>query len=63
MRLTHTLLNCQFYKAIIDFHRYAGNVDLDNHEYDIVVGMGGHQILSAAIFALSQDGPKTGASS
>ncbi|EJK49046.1 hypothetical protein THAOC_32115 [Thalassiosira oceanica] len=30
-----------FYKAIIDFHRYAGNVDLDNHEYDIVVGMGG----------------------
>mmetsp|Transcript_22142 Transcript_22142/g.50698 ORF Transcript_22142/g.50698 Transcript_22142/m.50698 type:complete len:927 (-) Transcript_22142:148-2928(-) len=48
-----------FYKAIIDFHRYAGNVDLDNHEYDIVVGMGGHQILSAAIFALSQDGPKT----
>jgi len=43
-------------KAIVDLHRVAKNAKTDG--YHIVTGMGAHQILSAAIHALSNDGPK-----
>jgi len=47
-------LNSAFYKAVKKVHEMANNVDFENNDYKLVVGMGGHQLLTAAIFALAK---------
>lgn len=47
-------LNSAFYKAVKKVHEMANNVDFENNDYKLVVGMGGHQLVSAAIHALAK---------
>lgn len=44
-------------ETIKEIHRAANNVNFENHE--LIVGMGGHQLIQAAMYGLSPDRSKT----
>ena len=51
-------LSAALYNAIRAVHEAVGNVDFSD-DYQVIVGMGAHQVVAAAINALSRNGHKT----
>jgi len=52
-----TQLTCAISESIKDLHTAVGNVNFENHE--LIVGVGGHQLIQAALYALSPNRAKT----
>ena len=52
-----TQLTYAISESIKDLHTAVGNVNFENHE--LIVGVGGHQLIQAALYALSPNRAKT----